>query len=151
MMEHVRNYEMLLRRVASWMEPAGLFFVHIFTHTRFPYLYELDNPDDWMAQHFFTGGQMPSDGLLLWFQEDVKLHDHWIVGGEHYEKTANAWLKNMDRLRPEVMKIFAEVYGPAEAKKWFVRWRLFFMACAELWGYRGGEEWIVSHYLFSRA
>jgi len=150
MMEHVRNYEKLLQRVASWMEPEGLFFVHIFTHPRFPYLYEVEDKNDWMAQHFFTGGQMPSDGLLLWFQDDVKLREHWIVGGEHYEKTANAWLANMDRLRPEIMEIFAEVYGPGEAKKWFVRWRLFFMACAELWGYRDGEEWIVSHYLFSR-
>jgi cyclopropane-fatty-acyl-phospholipid synthase len=149
MMEHVRNYQKLLRRVASWMLPDALFFVHIFTHLRFPYLYELEDPGDWMAQHFFTGGQMPSDDLLLSFQDDVKLQDHWIVGGEHYEKTANAWLVKMDRHRDEIMPLFERVYGATDAKKWFVRWRLFFLACAEMWGFRRGKEWVVSHYLFS--
>jgi len=148
MMEHVRNYAALLERVASWMNPAALLFVHIFTHSRFAYPFEVRDSSDWMAQHFFTGGQMPSDGLLLYFQDDVKIRRHWVVDGSHYQKTSEAWLVNMDRHRSGLLKLFAEVYGPGQALKWFVRWRIFFMACAELWGYRNGSEWVVSHYLF---
>jgi cyclopropane-fatty-acyl-phospholipid synthase len=150
MMEHVRNYELLLRRVAAWMNPDALFFVHIFTHSRFAYPFEVRDANDWMAEHFFTGGQMPSDGLLLYFQGDVKIRNHWVVDGRQYQKTSEAWLVNMDRHRNEIMKLFAAVYGSADALKWFVRWRIFFMACAELWGYRDGREWVVSHYLFDR-
>ena len=149
MMEHVRNYQLLLKRVACWMNPNALFFVHIFTHSRFAYLFEVRDANDWMAEHFFTGGQMPSDGLLLSFQDDLKIQDHWVVDGRHYQKTSKAWLSNMNCQRGELLKLFAGVYGPADALKWFVRWRIFFMACAELWGYRNGAEWVVSHYLFN--
>jgi cyclopropane-fatty-acyl-phospholipid synthase len=150
MFEHMRNYESLLGRIASWLAPGGTLFVHIFTHREYAYPFEVRDESDWMAKYFFTGGIMPSDDLLTYFQKDLKLDRHWQVDGRHYQRTAEDWLVNMDRNRERVLPLLAATYGAANATRWWVYWRVFFMACAELWGYRGGREWLVSHYLFEK-
>jgi cyclopropane-fatty-acyl-phospholipid synthase len=150
MFEHMRNYETLLRRVASWLTPAGTLFVHIFTHHKYAYPFEVRDDTDWMAKYFFTGGIMPSDDLLLYFQQHMCLREHWHVDGVHYQKTAEGWLENMDSRREQIWPVLTKTYGKDDATKWWVYWRIFFMSCAELWGYRKGSEWIVSHYLFDK-
>ena len=148
--EHMRNYQTLLKRISTWLKPGGTLFVHIFTHQCYAYPFEVKDDTDWMAKYFFTGGIMPSDDLLLYFQDDLKLINHWQVSGQHYQKTAEAWLSNMDANRPSIMPLFQRTYGADHAVKWWNYWRVFFMSCAELWGYRQGREWLVSHYLFKR-
>jgi cyclopropane-fatty-acyl-phospholipid synthase len=150
MFEHMKNYQLLLAKIARWLAPDGKLFVHIFTHREIAYHYEDKGPGDWMTRYFFAGGQMPSHDTLLHFQDDLRLETRWVVSGTHYQKTAEAWLRNMDAHRGEILPLFAQTYGEAQATRWWVYWRVFFMACAELWGYRGGEEWIVSHYRFRK-
>jgi len=148
MFEHMKNYKELLARIARWLAPGGKLFVHIFTHHKFAYHFEPKGPGDWMARHFFTGGQMPSHDLLHRFQDDLQLAEEWKLDGRHYQRTATQWLEKMDANKEAILAIFAETYGKANALKWWSYWRVFFMSCAELWGYREGSEWIVSHYLY---
>jgi cyclopropane-fatty-acyl-phospholipid synthase len=150
MFEHMRNYELLMKKVASFLVPDGKLFIHIFTHKEYAYLFEVVDESDWMSKYFFTGGVMPSDDLMLYFNDDLTVEKHWHVSGAHYGKTSEAWLANMDQHKAEIIPLFEQTYGKANALKWWVYWRIFFMSCAELWNYNDGNEWIVSHYLFSK-
>jgi cyclopropane-fatty-acyl-phospholipid synthase len=150
MFEHMRNHAALFERISRWLTPRGRFFMHIFVHRATPYAFEDQGDDDWMSRHFFSGGMMPSAALPLHFQRHLRLESQWSWSGVHYEKTANAWLANLDAHRAEALPILEATYGAAGAALWLQRWRIFFMACAELWGYRDGGEWFVGHYLFAR-
>jgi cyclopropane-fatty-acyl-phospholipid synthase len=147
MFEHVRNHARLLARIASWLELDGRLFVHHFSHREYVYPFEDLGPDDWMARYFFTGGLMPSDDHLLHFQRDLVVRSRWRVSGTHYQKTADAWLERQDAARDEVMETMVLAYGADDARRWYHRWRLFHMACSELFGFRNGNEWWVSHVL----
>jgi cyclopropane-fatty-acyl-phospholipid synthase len=147
MFEHMRNYRALLKRIRSWLRDDGRLFVHVFCHRRFAYPFETEGSDNWMGRYFFTGGIMPSFDLLTHFDEDLVVEERWAVDGTHYEKTARAWRENLEARETEVMRVLKDTYG-AEAPRWLHRWRLFFLACEELFGYRGGSEWLVGHYRF---
>lgn len=150
MFEHMRNYEQLLSRIASWLSETGKLFVHIFCHRDFAYPYETEGDDNWMGRYFFTGGIMPSRDLLVRFSTDLQVESQHMYSGTHYEKTANAWVANMDTNRAAVLRVLENTYGAADAELWFRRWRIFFLACAELFGYRNGSEWMVTHMLFHK-
>ena len=149
MFEHLRNYAALFDRLAAWLAPDGRLFVHVFCHRELLYPFEDEGRDDWMARHFFTGGTMPSSTTLLVAQDALACERRWLLAGSHYERTANAWLSNQDRNAAEIRTILDSVYG-VDGAIWFQRWRVFWMACAELFGYRGGEEWLVAHYRFAK-
>lgn len=150
MFEHVRNHALLMRRIAGWLRLDGKLFVHIFVHGRTTYLFESRGPGDWMTEHFFAGGIMPHDGWLPHFQDDLRLEAQWRQDGRHYQRTADAWLRNLDANRTAALRILAGHYGVERSQRWLQRWRMFFMACAEMFGYDQGREWWVSHYLFAR-
>ncbi|MES2184233.1 MAG: cyclopropane-fatty-acyl-phospholipid synthase family protein [Pseudomonadota bacterium] len=150
MFEHMRNWPQLFGRVAGWLLPGGRFFMHVFVHRLVPYAFVERDASDWMSRHFFSGGMMPSDDMAARFQDDLRLLRHWRWDGTHYERTSNAWLENMDRARVSLQPVLEQAYGAADAERWRQRWRLFFMAVAELFGYNGGQEWWVSHYLFEK-
>jgi cyclopropane-fatty-acyl-phospholipid synthase len=146
MFEHLRNYESLLQRIARWLEPDGRLFVHVFSHRRFAYSYE----SGWIARKFFTAGLMPSHDLLSHFQRDLRISRRWHIDGTHYARTAEAWIENMETNEGALLEVLGERYGSSRARAQLANWRVFFLACAGLWGYRGGREWGVSHYLFER-
>jgi cyclopropane-fatty-acyl-phospholipid synthase len=158
MLEHVRNHAALFSRLAAWLAADGRFFVHVFCHREVAYPFEVaadrEDPTDWMARHFFTGGLMPSADLLPRVvaenpETGLRLDGQWLVDGSHYQRTAEAWLVNLDRARVELAPLFAAVYGGGEETRWHVRWRMFFLACAELFGFADGKEWMVAHYRFA--
>lgn len=148
MFEHVRNHQELLRRVASWLQQDGRLFVHIFCHRQFAYLFETEGPNNWMGRNFFTGGMMPSFDWLTRFSDHLSVDTQWQVNGEHYARTCEAWLQRLDQNRAELERLFRADLTRSEAARQLQRWRIFFMACAELFRYRKGEEWFVGHYRF---
>lgn len=150
MFEHMRNYGLLLAKISRWLKADGKLFVHIFAHRHLAYFFEDKEADDWMTRYFFTGGIMPSETLFANFQDDLTLDTQWWVDGRHYEKTSNHWLAGMDAQRDTLMPLLVETYGADQAAIWFQRWRMFYLAVAELFGYQQGREWGVGHYLFSK-
>jgi len=151
MFEHMRNWDTLLKRVSGFLKAEGKLFIHIFTHRQYGYFYDAKDESDFIGRYFFTGGLMPSDDLILYFQDHFKIERHWQVSGQHYAKTAEHWLSNMDSNKEKILPILKNTYGENEYIKWWHYWRIFYMACAELWGYKKGSEWIVSHYRFRKA
>ena len=151
MFEHMKNYQKLYKKLSGWLVEDGLFFMHIFCHKSSPYEFLDKGVNDWMTRYFFTGGIMPSDDLPLFFQDSLTIQKRWRWNGSHYANTSNAWLKNMDQKKNELMPIIADVYGHDFSQKWWQRWRIFFMSCAELFAFNNGQEWYVAHYLFSKS
>ena len=150
MFEHVRNHKELFRRIAGWLTDDGRLFAHIFCHRQWTYKFEDQGSSDWMSRYFFSGGIMPGNDLFLQYQDDLTLQQQWTWNGMHYQKTCEAWLRNMGKNRSQIMPLLEETYGENDAVRWFNRWRMFYIACSELFGFRGGQEWWVSHYLFSK-
>jgi len=149
MFEHMKNYQVLFQHVSSWLKEDGKIFIHIFAHKTYAYDYK---KGDWLADNFFSGGTMPSADLFLHFQQHLFLEDMWVLPGTHYGKTSEDWLLNMDKRehQTKIREIFANVYGKDQVPKWINRWRLFWLACAELFAYDNGQEWVVCHYLFKK-
>ncbi len=150
MFEHVRNHALLFSRIRQWLKTDGKLFTHVFCHREIAYPFESKGQSDWMSRHFFTGGMMPSFELFLHYQDDLKLEDRWWVDGSHYEKTSNAWLARQDHHPAYITSLFEDHYPADEARIMNQRWRMFFMAVAELFGYEKGQQWGVGHYLFAK-
>jgi cyclopropane-fatty-acyl-phospholipid synthase len=149
MFEHMRNWRELLRRIAGWLRPGGKLLFHVFCHREMAYEFQAGGTTDWIGRNFFTGGIMPADDLALHFQQDLRAEAQWRWNGSHYADTANAWLANLDHERARLLPILEETYG-REAERWHQRWRMFFMACAELFAFDRGEQWWVTHHRMIR-
>jgi len=151
MLEHVRNYERLFREAANWLKPDGKMFVHVFCHRQAAYPFEVDGSADWMARHFFTGGIMPSADLFDQFRSDLSVAVRWLIDGTHYSRTCEAWLQKLDANSDYLRDLFIQDMSRKDAAVQLQRWRMFFMACSELFRYRGGSEWGVAHYRLHHA
>ena len=151
MFEHVRNHRGLFQRIHSWLNPDGKLFTHVFCHRSTSYPFEVEGEEDWMSKHFFSGGTMPADELFLRISGSLELETRWRWSGKHYAKTSECWLENLDRNQSEVLELFKNEMNPEQAKRTFHRWRIFFLACAETFGFANGQEWWVSHYLFRKS
>lgn len=145
MFEHVRNHAELLRRIARWLRPDGALFVHVFAHRELLYPFRAGSRVDWMARHFFADGVMPSHDLFLHLQDDLVVDRLWAVDGTHYHRTLEAWLARLDAHRDRVVDLLADTHGADEARARYHRWRVFTIACSELFGYADGTEWHVTH------
>ena len=156
MFEHMKNYRELLKRISGWLKDDGKLFVHIFCHKELTYAFQDEGEADWMARYFFSGGVMPGESFLRLFDEDLQVAEQWKWNGRNYQRTCEAWLKNMDVRKGEIMPVLEGTYGTGDATRWFHRWRMFHLAigigsaCSELFGFDGGNEWYVSHYLFEK-
>jgi cyclopropane-fatty-acyl-phospholipid synthase len=150
MFEHMMNWRELMMRVRSWLAPDGRFFMHIFAHRSGTYLFDSSDTEDWIAQHFFTGGVMPSHYLIRQYADLFEIEKEWRWSGTHYQRTALDWLANFDAHRDEIEGILRSVYGD-DTNLWMRRWRWFFLATAGLFGYAGGSEWGVSHFRMRKA
>ena len=150
MFEHMRNYQTLFQRISGWLKQDGKLFFHIFCHRDMPYFFETDSKDDWMAKHFFTGGMMPSFDLPAHFNDCLDQEKAWVVNGLHYARTCAEWLRNLDLRKSDAFEAIARSDNPASEVIQFNRWRMFVMACQELFSYRQGKEWHVAHYLFAK-
>lgn len=150
MFEHMRNHQLLLERISTWLKKDGTLFVHIFCHKTAPYKFESEGASNWMGKYFFSGGIMPSFDLLKRYNRNLVVTNDWQWSGTHYERTCNDWLKKLDKNKAKALPILQQTYGHKDAKIWFYRWRVFYMACAELFGMRDGSEWFVAHYLFKK-
>jgi len=150
MFEHMANWRALLTRAAGWLKPEGRMFIHVFSHVDQPYRFEVSDDSDFIAQHFFTGGVMPSHGLMRQYSDILTIDDQWRWSGTHYQRTADHWLQNMDANAEEVRAIMSDVYGD-QAALWTRRWRRFYMATAGLFGDSDGSVWGVSHYRLKKA
>jgi len=151
MFEHMRNWEELLGRARRWLKDDGYLFQHVFAHASRPYAFDVRDESDWMSQYFFTGGMMPSHQMLDHLDTPFELVERWKVSGTHYARTSEDWLKNLESRREDALPVLAETYGNDAAELWFHRWRVFFLACAELFAWDNGNEWFVSHNLLRPA
>lgn len=150
MFEHMKNYAHLLQKVSRWLRPGGKLFVHVFCHRQ--HAYDFKPGDGWMSRYFFTGGTMPSSDLFLYFaSRELVVEGHWLLSGTHYAQTCETWLSRLTQQQEEALQHLRRMYGDeAEARRWYYRWRLFYLSCAELFAWQGGSEWCVAHFLFSR-